>query len=44
MNVKIGRRIKALRSRDDVTQDKLAEALGVTSQAISKWENDESHS
>ncbi len=40
MNVKIGRRIKALRSRDDVTQDKLAEALGVTSQAISKWENE----
>lgn len=40
MNVKIGRKIKALRSRDDVTQDKLAEALGVTSQAISKWENE----
>ena len=40
MNVKIGRRIKVLRSRDDVTQDKLAEALGVTSQAISKWENE----
>lgn len=40
MTVKIGKRIKALRRRDDVTQDKLAEALGVTSQAISKWENE----
>ena len=40
MNVKIGKRIKSLRKRDNVTQDKLAEALGVTSQAISKWENE----
>jgi len=40
MTVKIGKRIKALRKRDDVTQDKLAEVLGVTSQAISKWENE----
>lgn len=40
MNVKIGKRIKALRNRDDVTQDMLAEALGVTGQAISKWENE----
>ena len=39
MNLKIGKRIKALRNRDDVTQEKLAEAIGVTSQAISKWEN-----
>ncbi len=40
MTVKIGKRIKALRTRDNITQDKLAEALGVTSQAISKWENE----
>lgn len=40
MNVKIGLRIKALRKRDDVTQEKLADALGVTSQAISKWESE----
>ena len=40
MTVKIGKRIKALRKRDDVTQDRLAEVLGVTSQAISKWENE----
>ena len=39
MNLKIGKRIKALRNRDGVTQEKLADAIGVTSQAISKWEN-----
>jgi transcriptional regulator with XRE-family HTH domain len=39
MNVKIGKHIKELRNRDGVTQDALAEALGVTGQAISKWEN-----
>jgi len=40
MNAKIGKQIKALRKKYDVTQDKLAEALGVTSQAVSKWENE----
>lgn len=40
MNLKIGKHIKALRNRDDVTQEKLADAIGVTSQAISKWENE----
>lgn len=40
MNVKIGKQIKILRNRDGVTQERLAEALGVTSQAISKWENE----
>ena len=40
MNLKIGKRIKNLRNRDDVTQEKLADAIGVTSQAISKWENE----
>ena len=40
MNLKIGKRIKALRNRDGVTQEKLADAIGVTSQAISKWENE----
>ena len=40
MNVKIGAKIKELRKRDDITQEKLAEVLGVTSQAISKWESE----
>ena len=40
MNIKIGTKIKALRKRDDITQERLAEVLGVTCQAISKWENE----
>lgn len=34
----IGKRIKELRQKNGVTQEKLAEYLGVTYQAISKWE------
>ena len=40
MNVKIGARIKELRKRDGVTQEQLAVAIGVTNQAISKWESE----
>ena len=43
MNVKIGEKIKALRSRDDITQERLAEVLGVTGQAVSKWESGSSY-
>ena len=40
MNIKIGAKIKALRKRDDITQERLAEVLGMTSQAVSKWESE----
>ena len=34
----IGQKIKSLRKKADLTQDRLAEMLGVTAQAVSKWE------
>lgn len=36
--MELGNQIKALRQRKGVTQEALAEHLGVTSQAVSKWE------
>lgn len=35
----VGKRIAQLRKQAKQTQDKLAERLGITAQAISKWEN-----
>ena len=40
MTLKIGRKIRSLRKKADVTQDRLAEYLGVTAQAISRWESE----
>jgi len=36
----IGRRISEYRRQRNITQEQLAETMGVTSQAVSKWEND----
>lgn len=38
MTVKIGEKIKNLRKKANVTQENFAEYLGVTAQAVSKWE------
>ncbi len=40
MTVKIGAIIKRLRTENNITQDTLANALGVTPQAISRWESE----
>ena len=42
MEETIGKRISANRKRLSLTQEHLAEKLGVTAQAVSKWENDQS--
>lgn len=42
MEETLGKRIIANRKRVGLTQDRLAEKLGVTAQAVSKWENDQS--
>ncbi len=44
MEETLGKRIAAHRKRLGLTQDRLAELLGVTAQAVSKWENEVSHS
>lgn len=38
MNIKIGAIIKRLRTENNITQEMLATAMGVTPQAISRWE------
>jgi len=39
MNCKIGETIRTLRLRDKMTQEQLADRLGVSYQSISRWEN-----
>lgn len=38
MHLNLGNKIRELRRRDGRTQEALAEAIGVTSQAVSRWE------
>ena len=40
MNLKIGTIIKKLRAENNITQDALATGIGVTPQAISRWESE----
>lgn len=42
MEETIGKRIAARRKEKGYTQEEIAERLGITAQAVSKWENDTS--
>ena len=41
MDMTIGKRIGLLRRQKGMTQEELANAMGVSPQAVSKWENDQ---
>ena len=40
MKITIGKRIKELRTKVGMTREQLANEVGVTYQAVSKWENE----
>jgi len=39
MNITIGNKIKELRKKKGITQEQLSETIGISFQAVSKWEN-----
>ena len=43
MELTLGNQIKELRKQQNMTQEQLAEALGLTAQSVSKWETGDSH-
>jgi transcriptional regulator with XRE-family HTH domain len=43
MELTLGNQIKELRKHKNMTQEQLAEALGLTAQSVSKWETGDSH-
>ena len=43
MQLELGKTIRMLRHRDQRTQEALAEALGITTQAVSRWEAERSY-
>ena len=42
--IKVGKFIAELRKEKNLTQEELAELLGVSSKSVSRWENGVSHS
>ncbi len=39
MNIKMGEKIRSLRKEKNISQEVLANFLGISFQAVSKWEN-----
>lgn len=44
MKLTIGKNLKRLRREKNITQDQLADILGVSYQSVSRWETGVSHS
>ncbi len=43
MKIHLGEKLKELRAEKGISQEKLAAYLNVSFQAVSKWENEDSH-